>query len=138
VKGAIKLVVVVLAAVSAPSTFTTLSIGDIGEDLSVPEAILSQWMEAASKGDTQKVQALLGKGADVNAKDDMGETALIIAAYYGHTDTVKVLLEEGADVNAKNNKGITALRAAKLAGHNEIVLMLEEWVPPLLVNTPKR
>jgi len=36
----------------------------------------SSLMEAASKGDTEKVQALLAQGADVKAKTNGGGTAL--------------------------------------------------------------
>ena len=55
-------------------------------------------IEAASTGDTEKVQTLLAKGADVNAKKDYsGGTALMGAAFSGHTDTVQALLAKGAE-----------------------------------------
>jgi ankyrin repeat protein len=88
--------------------------------------------EAAWKGDTEKVQApekvqaLLTQGADVNAKDKGGFTALMDAAWEGHTDTVQALLAQGADVNAKNKNGDTALMLAKEGGHKEIVHILKE------------
>ena len=72
-------------------------------------AIASSLVEAASKGDTDKVQALLAKGADVNAKAYNGYTALMSAAWGGHTDIVQALLAKGADVNAKQKNGSTAL-----------------------------
>ncbi|MFX0200286.1 MAG: ankyrin repeat domain-containing protein, partial [Candidatus Hodarchaeota archaeon] len=81
----------------------------------------SPLMEAASKGDTEKVHALLAKGADVNAKDNDGLTALMRAALQGHTDTVHALLAKGADVNAKDNDGLTALMRAALQGHTDTV-----------------
>ena len=83
-------------------------------------------IEAAKKGDTEKVQALLAQGADVNAKDKGGFTALMDAAWEGHTDTVQALLAHGADVNAKDNNGDTALMMAKEKGHKEIVHILKE------------
>lgn len=81
--------------------------------------------EAAKEGSTDKVKALLAQGADVNAKDKDGFTALIRAAGNGHTETVKALLAADANVNVKT-KGITALKIAKLYGHEEIVLMLKK------------
>ena len=43
----------------------------------------------------------MAKGANVKAKEQRGETALMWAARKGHTDTVKVLLAKGADANSK-------------------------------------
>ena len=63
-------------------------------------------------------------GADVNAKDLVGNTALSEASYGGHTEIVAMLLEKGADVNAKNNDGDTALILASEEGHTEIVKLL--------------
>ena len=52
---------------------------------------------------------LLQNGADVNAKNNNGETALIMSSMYGaNPEVVRILLENGADVNAKTNDGKTA------------------------------
>jgi len=42
------------------------------------------------------VKLLLEKGADVNAKNHYGTTALKAASDIGHTDIVKMLKEAGA------------------------------------------
>ena len=89
-------------------------------------ATASSLTEAAMQGDTEKVQALLAKGADVNAKANNGATALIAAAWGGHSDTVQALLAKGADVKAKTNGGGTALMMAIKEGHKEIVRILME------------
>ena len=52
---------------------------------------------------------LLDKGADVNAKNDYGYTALIWASSNRQTEIVAMLLEKGADVNATDDYGDTAL-----------------------------
>jgi ankyrin repeat protein len=54
------------------------------------------------EGHTEIVQLLLEKGADVNAKNKYGRTALIYATERGYTEIVQLLLEKGADVNAKD------------------------------------
>jgi ankyrin repeat protein len=59
-------------------------------------------LAAARKGDVDAVKALLAKGADVNAKNSYGATALSYAADKGHLEVVKVLLENKADVNTKD------------------------------------
>ena len=42
------------------------------------------------------VQALLEAGADINAKDKYGKTALMFAAANGHTAVVVLLMKAGA------------------------------------------
>jgi hypothetical protein len=71
---------------------------------------------AASGGDAAAVQALLAKGAELNAKNNDGVTALIVASGNGHLDVVQALLAKGAELNAKNNDGATALMLASYNG----------------------
>ena len=72
------------------------------------------------------MQALLAQGADVNAKDNLGYTALMYAAENGHTETAQALLAHGTDVNAKDNFGWTALMYAKEMGYVETIRMLKK------------
>ena len=66
--------------------------------------------QAAEQGDLAEVKRLIAEGADVNAKDEEGETPLHWAtSEEGHVDIVKTLLEHGAKVDAKDSKGYTAL-----------------------------
>jgi ankyrin repeat protein len=55
---------------------------------------------------------LLQKGADVNAANRKGETALIVAATQYEAEGAQLLLEKGANVNAKTKTGKTALMQA--------------------------
>jgi cytohesin len=55
---------------------------------------------------------LLAKGANINATDGDGETALHKAAYYGNKDVVEILLAHGASINATNKNGRTPLKVA--------------------------
>ncbi len=64
---------------------------------------------AARDGKTDAIQPLLDKGANIEARNGDGETALIVAAKYFWTDTVKLLLEKGADIEAKNIQDQTPL-----------------------------
>ncbi len=52
-------------------------------------------LKAAEKGDLPRVNALLAKGADVNAKNNDGWTALMYASYKGNLEVVQALLAKG-------------------------------------------
>src|SRR5437879_4201912 len=70
-------------------------------------------MRAARLEDSAALSALVGAGANVNAKDSEGRTALLAAVEARNIRAVKVLIAAGAEVNAANNKGWTALMAAE-------------------------
>jgi ankyrin repeat protein len=59
---------------------------------------------------------LIQHGANVNAKDKDGMTALMVAASHNNAPAIG-LLQAGADAAAKNNRGETALAIAKLNGN---------------------
>jgi outer membrane protein assembly factor BamB len=80
---------------------------------------------AVRNGDTKAAKVLLDKGADVNAKNEIGVTALWIAAGKGKREVVELLLGAGADVNARD--GIwyeTPLSLAVAEGTAEVVTTL--------------
>jgi hypothetical protein len=72
------------------------------------------------------VQQLLEAKADVEAKDNDGQTALHWAARSSHEVMVRLLLEAKANVEAKDNNGQTALHLAARNGHEAVVRLLLE------------
>lgn len=70
------------------------------------------------------VEILTAEGANVNAKEKYGFTALMLAAMEGHADMVKMLLSKGANVRARDNNGKTALKHAKEREYEHIVELL--------------
>ena len=58
------------------------------------------------------VAVALRLGADVNAVNAAGDTALHVAAEGGNDVVVEVLAEHGANLNSKNNRGQTPLTVA--------------------------
>jgi ankyrin repeat protein len=80
--------------------------------------------EAALLGDMDTLQALLEGGADVNARDKKGFTALNWAASRGNMEAVKLLLAWGANVDNAGEKGHTPLLSAALLNHTEVAALL--------------
>jgi len=101
-------------------TKKVLSVVEIDSDDDLDLALV----EASHAGSTDIVSLLLDKGADVNAQDADGYTALSIASRNGHTEVVKLLLDKGADVNVQDADGDTALIWASRNGHTEVVKLL--------------
>jgi len=81
-------------------------------------------LSAAGRGDLASVKQAIAQGADVNAKDVNGTTALMMAAKNGHGVVVKELLAKGADFSAKDNNWKTAFDHSVAAKHDEITIDL--------------
>jgi hypothetical protein len=81
---------------------------------------------AAANGHEQAVSKLLEFGADVNALNDRGRSALMFAANYGFEAIAKALLLHGADPNIQPSgwPSWNALMVASAKGHGTIVTLL--------------
>jgi ankyrin repeat protein len=66
------------------------------------------------------VEALLRKGADIEAKNVYGMTALMNAAMSGRADVVRALLKGRADPKVGDQGGVTALHKAAYKGYNDV------------------
>lgn len=66
--------------------------------------------------DPAKAKQLIEDGADIEGKDELGMTCLVIACSKGNLDIVKLLLEKGANVNAPAADGTTPLMAVAGSG----------------------
>lgn len=84
-------------------------------------------MKAAVKaGDVPALQALLDAGADVDAKDEHGQTALMNASRDGHTAMVRLLIDRGAGLNHTAKFNLSALMLAVINGRDAIVGVLAD------------
>ena len=81
---------------------------------------------ACKKGHLGMVIALLCKGADLDGKDDIGQTALHLASVNGHLDVAERLVEAGSSLNATRNDGKSPLLCAATAGRDDVVEYLLE------------
>ena len=80
--------------------------------------------QIAGTGDVGQLEQVLARGADVNASDRSGMTALMRAAYHGQLQMVRALIEHGANLNAMDRDGLTALMLARHSGREDIVTTL--------------
>mmetsp|Transcript_29623 Transcript_29623/g.67052 ORF Transcript_29623/g.67052 Transcript_29623/m.67052 type:complete len:266 (-) Transcript_29623:26-823(-) len=71
-------------------------------------------MLAASHGHVHAVLHLIDRGAELNARNELGQTALMLAAANGQAHVVKALLAEDAEPWHKDRYGRTALDCARL------------------------
>ena len=83
--------------------------------------------DAARRGDAEAVRSLLRGGADVNASEGDGMTALHWAADAGHVEIAHILLYAGANVEAATRLGdYTPLHLAARQGHGRLIYALLE------------
>ena len=73
------------------------------------------------------LEALLDAGAEIEARDPVGSTALMDAAAFNHASCVEALLKRGAEVNAATPDGDTALHRATELGYFSCVRLLLAW-----------
>jgi ankyrin repeat protein len=79
---------------------------------------------AGKRNNLPEVSQLLSVGADVNAKDRYGTTALHCASREGHVQVFKELVEHGADIEAKDNHDWTPLHCAAFYDRLAVVVEL--------------
>lgn len=102
---------------------------DAGEDVNNnKDFLVHDWAKPGGpKSRENCIKLLLSQGANVNARDFQGFTALHFAAIWGWSSTVKMLLQHGADINTQTDAGKTPLSLAVENLHDESLI-------PFLVN----
>lgn len=71
-----------------------------------------KWRQAAIGGDLGCIDSLIAAGAEINAKDKYGQTALMLAAPRGHDEIVGRLIAAGADLDVTAKYGLSAVMLA--------------------------
>ena len=82
--------------------------------------------EAALNGQIGIIRDQLPHVQNVDAADESGNTALMLAGYNGHTEIVRLLLDQGADVNHTNRDGRNVLMYTASGPYPETVELLLE------------
>ena len=81
---------------------------------------------AVSTQNAEAVKLLLVHGANVEALDSAGLSALCLACVYGSSEIVKLLLADNADLNPVSSGRGSALCAAACCGREGLVKLLFE------------
>jgi ankyrin repeat protein len=97
-------------------------------------------MVAIVANDTRTALKLIEEGRDLNAKNNIGMTALMLATLQTYPimrwilsetkptyieETVEALIRKGALINERDAQGYTALGYAKARDHRSVIEMLE-------------
>lgn len=80
--------------------------------------------QAVQYKNINEVRRHLNEGANVNQKDENGQTALHYAAQRGYTEVARTLIERGAWVNPKDKEGRTPLIVASEIGYTPMIDLL--------------
>lgn len=81
-------------------------------------------MAATHANQIETARRLIAAGANVNAKDAIGDSAFLYAGAEGRNEILKMTLAAGADLKSTNRYGGTALIPAAHHGHVEAVRIL--------------
>ena len=99
------------------------------------EGVNEQMLQATEQKETDTVKELIKKGANINAQDSKGRTAVMIATYNNDVETAKVLIDAGADVNIQDHIKNNPFLYAGAEGHIEILkLTIEAGADPAITN----
>lgn len=104
---------------------------DVGKDETMQERLF----EAVVGKEIDIVRELLNSGVDINAQDEQGRTAIMIATYANDAEMVKVLIDEGADVDIQDDMLNNPFLYAGAEGYMDILkLMIAAGADPKITN----
>jgi ankyrin repeat protein len=84
------------------------------------------WEQAVTSGDAAALLAQIQAGANLNALDRHGQSALMLAARGGHLEAVRTLLRAGADPDITAKFGLSATMFAVINEHELVARALAE------------
>lgn len=107
----------------------------LAEKKSQGSTVLTGLRVAAQEGHSGRLQSMIDRGADVNAKDPAGYTALEIAAFQDYAQIVQILLDSGADVNLRGSLDCPPLHYAVEQGNIASIRLLLKYGADVNVDT---
>ncbi|RQW08419.1 TonB family protein [candidate division KSB1 bacterium] len=95
-------------------------------------------LEAARRGSLEAMQTALSAGADINAENILGETALFAAIDECRTEAVRLLISKGARLDYLTKLNYTPLMKAASEGCADIVRLLMDAKVDINRSEPKQ
>src|SRR4029453_14062437 len=83
--------------------------------------------QAVSSGDTSAIRAMLADGSDVNAKNDGGQTPIILAIVTGQYQLIELFLDAHADPFLQDHTGLNAIQWAQRKGRTDLADSLSHY-----------
>ena len=97
------------------------------------DALAMPLHDAVLAKDSQAALRLLSEGADVNAKDSLGRTPLLLAVEKGDVNMALALLQAGANINAQAANKDTPWLLAGASGRTEILALMVSKGPDFAI-----
>lgn len=110
----------------APETRTNVDAPMTDPKAAVPESTDAELLQAVRRGDVAGTKDTLARGANADARDSSGRTALALAVISDFVDIAKVLVERGASPNVLDARHDTPWL---LTGETGSVAMVEALLP---------
>ncbi|APC38454.1 MULTISPECIES: ankyrin repeat domain-containing protein [Nocardiopsis] len=98
--------------------------------------VIALAMDLAREGRTEELLEFLDHGLPVDARDEQGNTLVMLAAYHGQEAAVRALVDRGADVDLRNDRDQTPVAGALFKGEEGIVALLVAAGADLDAGTP--
>ncbi|MFF2449128.1 ankyrin repeat domain-containing protein [Neobacillus sp. NPDC058068] len=99
------------------------------------EGLNKQLLQAAKRGEADTLSKLIKNGADINAQDSRGRTAIMNATYSNDVETAKILIKKGANVNIQDDIKNSPFLYAGAEGYLDILeLTIKAGADPTITN----
>jgi ankyrin repeat protein len=82
------------------------------------------FFKAIEAGNTRAFELFIKAGVDVDMRNDVGWTPLMVSAFMGSETSAKMVLEAGADVHARDNMGYGPMHWAAYQGYPAVIELL--------------
>jgi len=92
--------------------------------LSAPATSAPSLHNVVQSGDAATLHKVIAAGANVDQRDSVGRTPLMLAASRGNSEIVQILLVAGADAAVRDNNGITTVMLGADSGNLPMVQSL--------------
>jgi ankyrin repeat protein len=86
--------------------------------------VTPEWERAAREGNAALLAEQIAAGADLDARDQHGQSAVMLAALGGHLEAVRLLIRCGADLDVRAKFGLSAIMLAVINGHEHVARAL--------------